>query len=324
MELFSEIYGVYYNAVSKVLSAANEKVLTEKEIVKIINENCFEESSLHIVPRLLKSKEWLLLSDCENGFKSILKSSPAFPLTNIQKSWLKSILQDKRMKLFVDDVTFSNLSNILKNVEPLYKPDDFYYFDIINDGDPYDDANYMQIFKVILFALQNNRKIKIEFESGHGLRHSRYYVPYKLEYSLKDDKFRLLTVHTKDGYLKNFTIINLARIKSAELAGEFDVSIDIEMFVKKAKCTEPIVIEITDQRKALERAMLNFCNFDKRSEQIGTTDKYLMEISYYKSDETELLIRILSFGPLIKVLSPLSFVSLLKERLEKQYEICTL
>lgn len=321
MELFSEIYGVYYNAISKVLAAANKQALTEKEITKIINNNCFGESFLYILPKLIKDKDWLLLSDSENGYKSVLKHNPTLPLSNIQKSWLKSLLQDKRLRLFVDDTTLKDLEIALKDITPLFKLDDFHYFDIINDGDPYDMAEYIQIFRTILFALQNNRKLKIEFESGKGLRHSRYYVPYKLEYSIKDDKFRLLTIYVKDGHLKDFSTINLARIKSAELASEFDISIDIDTFAKKAKCIEPVVVEILNHRNALERAMLHFCNYDKRSEQIGDTNKYKMEISYYTSDQTELLIRILSFGPLIKVISPVSFVNLVKERLEWQDEI---
>ncbi|MGE5629050.1 MAG: WYL domain-containing protein, partial [Solirubrobacterales bacterium] len=35
-------------------------------------------------------------------------------------------------------------------------------------------------------------------------------------------------------------------------------------------------------------------------------------------DETELLIRILSFGPVIKVLAPEKFLNLIKERVMKQ------
>ena len=44
----------------------------------------------------------------------------------------------------------------------------------------------------------------------------------------------------------------------------------------------------------------------------------MMEINYSKDDETELLIRILSFGPTVKVIEPESFVSLIKERLHNQ------
>lgn len=39
---------------------------------------------------------------------------------------------------------------------------------------------------------------------------------------------------------------------------------------------------------------------------------------YNKSDETEMVIRILSFGPLLRVQEPASFIELLRKRLQKQ------
>ncbi len=39
---------------------------------------------------------------------------------------------------------------------------------------------------------------------------------------------------------------------------------------------------------------------------------------YDKDDETEMVIRILSFGPMIKVVQPEHFINLIKERLRKQ------
>jgi hypothetical protein len=44
-------------------------------------------------------------------------------------------------------------------------------------------------------------------------------------------------------------------------------------------------------------------------------------IYYDKHDENELLIRILSFGPVIKVLEPDNFLQLVKERVRKQSEL---
>lgn len=39
---------------------------------------------------------------------------------------------------------------------------------------------------------------------------------------------------------------------------------------------------------------------------------------YNKSDETEMVIRILSFGPLLRVQEPAGFIELLRKRLQKQ------
>ena len=55
----------------------------------------------------------------------------------------------------------------------------------------------------------------------------------------------------------------------------------------------------------------------KQAERIGA-NKYLLKIKYNESDETEMVIRVLSFGPMVKALAPDSFVSLIKEKLIKQ------
>ena len=44
-------------------------------------------------------------------------------------------------------------------------------------------------------------------------------------------------------------------------------------------------------------------------------EQYVLHLRYYESDETEIVIRVLSFGPCVKVLEPESFVNLIKERL---------
>ena len=45
---------------------------------------------------------------------------------------------------------------------------------------------------------------------------------------------------------------------------------------------------------------------------------YVVTLTYDPNDETELLIRILSFGPFIKVTEPKFFVNAIKERLKLQ------
>jgi len=78
-----------------------------------------------------------------------------------------------------------------------------------------------------------------------------------------------------------------------------------------------MVCYITDERNALERAMLHFAHFEKEAERMD--DKtFKVTLQFYTSDETELLIRILSFGPLIRVTEPESMVESIKERLKKQ------
>ena len=108
-------------------------------------------------------------------------------------------------------------------------------------------------------------------------------------------------------------VMNLARItKCKPYEGEKFVP-----FTESVPKTDTVTLEIVDERNALERVMLHFAHFEKQAECVGKR-KYRLNITYNKDDEPEMVIRILSFGPLVKVLGPDKFVNLIKEKLKKQ------
>ena len=63
--------------------------------------------------------------------------------------------------------------------------------------------------------------------------------------------------------------------------------------------------------------MLHFSHLEKKTERIGD-NRYRITLRYDKDDETEMLIRIIAFGPVLKVTEPASFIELIKERLIMQ------
>ena len=78
-----------------------------------------------------------------------------------------------------------------------------------------------------------------------------------------------------------------------------------------------VQFELVNRRNALERVLLHFAHFEKQAERIDG-QRYKVTIYYDKDDETEMVIRILSFGPMIKVTAPAHFINLIKERLIHQ------
>ena len=65
--------------------------------------------------------------------------------------------------------------------------------------------------------------------------------------------------------------------------------------------------------------MLHFAHFEKQAERVGKKD-YLLRLCYDPNDEAELAIRILSFGPMVKVLEPESFAERIREKLRRQQQ----
>ena len=156
--LFSEVYGTYYNVLAQLLSKAVEDDLTRETMLRIVQEMGFEESILTI-PEALESQNWPLIA---KDYSTPLEHEPTMPLTTLQKRWLKALLNDPRIRLFDPPM------DGLEDVEPLYPPDTFGYFDRYNDGDPFDDPGYQKRFRCILSAIRHKRWRRIQFTGRNG------------------------------------------------------------------------------------------------------------------------------------------------------------
>lgn len=296
--LFSEIYGSYYNAVSKLIACAVDGDLTKEKMYEIVDKYAFAESGVSI-PTAIKSGEWNLITE---DMKTPIKNKPSMPITLLEKRWLKSVLDDPRVKLF--DIN----ADALKGIEPLYSSDMFDYYDRFADGDDYKNPEYIKIFRLILTAIRKNHKLLIRFTSHKDFQYSIKVIPHRLEYSEKDDKFRLICVNSHHTYT-----VNLSRITFCKLLEKYKPFED-----KKERCaTGTLVLELTDEKNALERVMHEFSYLKKGTERLSD-NKYRISLEYDKGDGTEILIRVLSFGTRVKVISPQSLINELKNRINKQ------
>ena len=301
--IFNEIYGAYYNTVAKILKAAVEHPLSQRDLRQIIEENAFGESILNIEPALAGG-QWQLLNP--DG-STQLKNAPSLPLTTLEKMWLKALSLDPRVKLFGVDFTG------LENVEPLFTCDDYRVFDSYGDADPYEDEAYIRNFRLILDAIKNHYPLGINMLNRKNNVIYAVVNPEYLEYSEKDDKFRLISSGCRYG-----STVNLGRIVSCK---RYDKPFIAGSGFKRRAEKRTVELELVDKRNALERVLLHFAHFEKEAEKLDD-GRYLVKIVYDKEDETELVIRVLSFGPMIKVTAPQSFADLIKQRLIAQ-KSCT-
>ncbi len=296
--IFSELYSAYYNAIAAIISAILDGERSEKELQRLITEKAFGESVLTIMPSL-KSEKWQLV---RRDLTTVLEHKPTMPLTTLQKQWLKAISLDPRVKLF--GVEFKGL----EDVEPLFTSDDYYIYDKYGDGDPYEDEEYIKKFRVILEAIRNGTQIKFEMTNRYGKEMFVRCHPKRIEYSEKDDKFRVVTA----GWHAVSTV-NIAKMRSCvHYTGEKS----LEAEERETAC-DTLTLRVLDERNALERVMLHFAHFEKQAEKLDEKH-YLVKIKYALADETEMVIRILSFGPLVEVIGYENFRKLVIERLKKQ------
>ena len=296
--IFSELYSAYFNAVARILKEACAHPLSKPEFRKIVEQEAFGESLLTIEPAILNERWQLLNADGTTP----VRHTPTMPLTLLQRRWLKAISLDPRIRLFpgaaLDD----------PDVEPLFRPENIDIYDRYADGDPYEDEEYIRHFRLILDAVREQVPLKIEAESPKGKTNHYVIIPERLEYSEKDDKFRLVGHDSQNQY------VNLARITRCE---KYDGEIRDSDVSPEPPKKKTIVLELVNERNALERVLMHFAHFEKQAEKLNE-ERYRVSITYNLEDETEMLIRILAFGPVIRVVAPEDFVELIKQRLSRQ------
>ena len=300
--IFNEIYSVYYNTVAKIVSSVLDGNTDKKSLEDIVAKNAFGESVLSVLPAV-RSEKWQII---KSDMTTPLMHKPTMPLTTVQKQWLKAISLDPRISLFDFEIEG------LDDVEPLFLPEDYYVYDKYADGDPYDNEIYISNFKTALSAIRKRKKLRVVMRNRKGETVCFIISPKRIEYSEKDDKFRII-----GGDENHRSTVNITRIISCRIhrGGAVERNETLRESVEKT-----VVLKVSEERNTLERCMLHFAHFEKRAEKLPG-GRYLLHIKYSTDDEPEMVIRILSFGPLLEVTEPQSFRNLIAEKLKKQRNI---
>ncbi len=294
--IFHEIHSVYYRTVAELIAALLQGNPSVEDLQQIVRDNAFEESVLTILPALHSGK-WPLMRPDRT---TTLRHAPTRPLTLPEKRWLKAIYMDPRMRLFGD------LPKGLADVVPLFTPADYCVYDQYSDGDPYGDAAYQARFRVIHEAVRTHRPLKLEVLCRRGGTETIVLHPVRLEYSEKDDKFRLI------GMVKHRRrTVNLARIADCAVCGPAQPS---DASVQTVRRT--VTLKLRNERNTPERVLLHFAHLEKQA--VREENHWLVHLHYDAADETEMLIRILSFGPMVEVIAPEQFRNLIIARLKAQ------
>lgn len=321
MTIFSEIYGAYYRVAARLLSLGS---VSDSDVYDAVREDGFRDSALFLPQKLLPQpdgSDWGLFTR-GSGLLHAVVGKPPRVLSRLQKMWLKAKLSDPRIRLFLSDAALQSLSKRLADVPPLYRSKHFRIFDKFTDGDDYENDVYRESFQTILKAIKDQRILKINFTSGHDRRMSKLCLPFKLEYSEKNDKFRVYCHNVKNGAIDGGGLINLGRIDKIVpyeiYHGEPPCEDD---FFRGIRAKEPIRVYVSHERNAVERFLNEFAEYEKRVDRDLENGGCTVDLYYDKQDETELLILLLSFGAAVEILAPESVRKQAAERVRKQIRL---
>ena len=307
--IFDEINSCYYKTIEEILKEANDGSITKNEIIKLSSKYAFAESPNVILSKIFN--EWNLLYK-DDDYKTPIKNIVDIPVLLSEREWLRTIAEDEKALLFdLDKIPFlDNTVSLNQNV---------LYYDKPEDGDDYKDPVYINNFKTIKKAIILKAVLKIKFENRNKEELVWDCIPFVLEFSKRNDKFRLIAL--KDDSL---VMINLARIKECKMINLITPP-DFEEAKKKLKDLwkknrAKIELRLIDNKGALERVMRQFSMLEKETIKISDTE-YIVTLYYDKNDEAELLNDILMFGPYLEITRPEKLRNLIKEKIEKQKKL---
>ncbi len=66
--------------------------------------------------------------------------------------------------------------------------------------------------------------------------------------------------------------------------------------------------------------LLHFSHLEKETKRLDETP-YRVTLKYDRADEKEVVIPVLSFGPVIRVIEPKPFIAQLRQRIERQRKL---
>ena len=312
MKLFSEINCAYFSITERIL---RRKTVTISDIRDIISKNGFSETMLFLEPKLIGKNNIGLLTEQDGIYTSILKNEPHTPLTEVQKRWLCAVLNDKKSSLFLDQEQKAKLYELL-GAEPLFDGGFIRFFDRFSDGDDFEDESYIRNFRNILRSIHENKLVRISFQTRKNARVTHYFLPEKIEYSSKNDRFRVHVIRYNKTQPVERGIINLSQITSSELT---DIIAENRLY--KAPSKKEVTVKVSNERNAVNRFMMEFAELERISNFDDTTKECTVVMKYDAKDETEILIRILSFGPVVEVIGPDEFRKQIAERVRKQGQL---
>lgn len=316
MELFHEYKNRYFNLVFKLLNLSKGG-LDKEEILKIIEKEAYEEKLIGkdfvtfegLMLNEYKSEDNLnLLKEVEGKYFPILNNANPVPLavrfSNIEKQWLKAMLKEKMAGKLLGKELILKLEKELENVEEIKE-------DVIERTNRFvreEEQNFKSLREFFFTAIEgilNNYPIRYTSVDKYGKEYKdNLALPIRVEYSLRDETLRLSAYSINED---RPIMILLKNIKAMVLEPQVKVTKSRDEILKLIKeekyCKEPIVLELVDERGAMERCFMGLSSYERSSRNLGD-NRYEVKIYYYTFNEDEVIRRILTLGPYVVVKSP--------------------
>lgn len=301
MNLFNDYKNRYYRCIQNIINGIyNGEKYTKKDIRAIL-QGAYLEDEIVLVKELVDGRFF----DYEDDASLMVGCDVPIRLNNLELAYLKMFVEDECFNGVLDDELLQKLKDKLDDVESLDYNKFWKRENVDKFGDDIKDEEFREKIITLEKAILENKYIKYTSKNKKGeIFKDKIAYPYKIEYSIKNNRYRLVV------FCDNRAIkINIDGIMELEILKEKIVTAEekaqIENFINaKKNISDPLVLKIEDNKNTLDRCFNLFSAYDKKYYYEG--ENLILNIYYHDFDKAEIIRDILSLGKSAVVLSPKS------------------
>lgn len=176
-------------------------------------------------------------------------------------------------------------------------------------------------FQLLLKALVQEKPVRYNNIDRNGrVYENMLAIPVAIEYSMRDGRFRasIYSIEDKRSIMTNINTLSNLRIVDEEV--EIDRETAKQRLFEQKYSVEPVLLEVTDRKAAMERCFMCFSGMERTARELGN-NKYEIRLNYYLFEEENLIRDIISLGPYVKVISPQRIVDEIIRRVKKSIDM---
>ena len=321
-DFFNRIYSAYYKIALKTVKAINKKeISTHEDLLSYIayfktltgktpaKSKKYQADFLDSTADLFKIKNGKLCTSFVN-----ISNDFMFPLTTIEISFLKALVNDDRCKLIMGD-SYNLLKSELdtpkyNEIYPYFDKEKYVVFDQYLNGDQlfFEDQTYKDNLKLLVGAVKKQEAVCFEYIEDSEEK-TKVSVPEKIEYSQKENRFKVV-LNCKNRPL-DIQNIRLCKYTDEKLSPP----------KKKEILTCVVAIDIPEEKKYIRnRLFREFSPFERDCEKIDESG-HILKFKFEAGDYKEIAYRLLQFGPYVYCSEPECVRERIKEKIDQQYAL---
>jgi len=251
-----------------------------------------------------------MFNKVKNGYRPANKTLIPAIFSRDEAEWLKTMLNDGKIDLFLDKATQQKLNEAFACNTQLYEEKDIFIQKNTTQQN-FADENFQSVFKTILRGIAEKKLVRFGYISRKVNAPVTTVTarPLKVYYHGVNDSFQCIVF---DAEKKNKPTMNIERIVNAVIADDSAPSLD-EHPIDKIETAE---VELRNEKNIPTQCFTLLSDYQKKVIFDDVRNLYKINIQYYEFERQDLFKNLLSLGNYCTILSPEILVKQIKQRLE--------